>query len=40
MDVTVGIMTAPAQVDYPDILRVWREADRSRRSSTPGSSTT
>jgi alkanesulfonate monooxygenase SsuD/methylene tetrahydromethanopterin reductase-like flavin-dependent oxidoreductase (luciferase family) len=22
-----GIMTAPMQVDYPDILRVWREAD-------------
>ena len=22
-----GIMTAPSQVDYPDILRVWREAD-------------
>ncbi len=23
----VGIMTAPSQVDYADILRVWREAD-------------
>jgi alkanesulfonate monooxygenase SsuD/methylene tetrahydromethanopterin reductase-like flavin-dependent oxidoreductase (luciferase family) len=23
-----GIMTAPAQVGYPDVLRVWREADR------------
>src|SRR4051812_31151350 len=22
-----GIMTAPSQVDYHDILRVWREAD-------------
>ncbi|GAA4902829.1 LLM class flavin-dependent oxidoreductase [Streptomonospora salina] len=22
-----GIMTAPSQVDYPDVLRVWREAD-------------
>src|ERR1700712_3644111 len=22
-----GIMTAPAQVDYHDVLRVWREAD-------------
>ena len=22
-----GIMTAPMQVDYDDILRVWREAD-------------
>jgi len=22
-----GILTAPMQVDYPDILRVWREAD-------------
>ncbi|MBK6012083.1 LLM class flavin-dependent oxidoreductase [Streptomyces sp. MBT53] len=22
-----GIMTAPMQVDYPDLLRVWREAD-------------
>ncbi|MCW2994166.1 MAG: luciferase-like protein [Conexibacter sp.] len=22
-----GIMTAPAQVDYPDILEVWRDAD-------------
>ncbi len=22
-----GIMTAPSQVDYPDLLRVWREAD-------------
>src|ERR1700709_2056994 len=22
-----GIMTAPSQVDYQDILRVWREAD-------------
>ena len=22
-----GIMTAPQQVDYSDILRVWREAD-------------
>ena len=22
-----GIMTAPSQVDYDDILRVWREAD-------------
>jgi alkanesulfonate monooxygenase SsuD/methylene tetrahydromethanopterin reductase-like flavin-dependent oxidoreductase (luciferase family) len=22
-----GIMTAPAQVDYPDLQRVWREAD-------------
>lgn len=24
---TVGIMTPPAQVAYPDIVRVWREAD-------------
>ena len=24
---TFGIMTAPMQVDYQDILRVWREAD-------------
>lgn len=23
----IGIMTAPTQVDYRDILRVWREAD-------------
>ena len=23
----LGIMTAPSQVDYDDILRVWREAD-------------
>ncbi len=22
-----GIMTAPSQVDYQDVLRVWREAD-------------
>ena len=22
-----GIMTAPMQVDYHDVLRVWREAD-------------
>src|ERR1700743_2749636 len=22
-----GIMTAPMQVDYPDLLRVWEEAD-------------
>lgn len=22
-----GIMTAPAQVAYDDVLRVWREAD-------------
>ena len=22
-----GIMTAPSQVDYHDVLRVWREAD-------------
>jgi hypothetical protein len=22
-----GIATAPMQVDYPDIVRVWREAD-------------
>ena len=22
-----GIMTAPMQVDYDDVLRVWREAD-------------
>lgn len=22
-----GIMTAPSQVSYPEILRVWREAD-------------
>jgi alkanesulfonate monooxygenase SsuD/methylene tetrahydromethanopterin reductase-like flavin-dependent oxidoreductase (luciferase family) len=26
-DVTFGIMTAPSQVGYDDILRVWREAD-------------
>jgi alkanesulfonate monooxygenase SsuD/methylene tetrahydromethanopterin reductase-like flavin-dependent oxidoreductase (luciferase family) len=25
--VSFGIATAPQQVDYPDILRVWREAD-------------
>jgi len=24
---TFGIMTAPSQVEYDDILRVWREAD-------------
>ena len=24
-----GIMTAPQQVDYRDLLRVWREAARS-----------
>ena len=24
---TFGIMTAPMQVDYQDVLRVWREAD-------------
>jgi hypothetical protein len=23
-----GIMTAPSQVGYQDVLRVWREADR------------
>jgi hypothetical protein len=22
-----GIMTAPSQVEYDDVLRVWREAD-------------
>ena len=22
-----GIATAPQQVDYPDLLRVWRDAD-------------
>ncbi|MDT5390587.1 MAG: hypothetical protein QOE04_4228, partial [Mycobacterium sp.] len=22
-----GIMTAPMQVDYSDVVRVWREAD-------------
>ena len=25
--VRFGIMTAPSQVDYQDILRVWQEAD-------------
>src|ERR1700676_3159865 len=25
--VSFGIMTAPSQVDYHDVLRVWREAD-------------
>ena len=25
--VSFGIATAPMQVDYPDIVRVWREAD-------------
>src|ERR1700760_4598052 len=25
--VSFGIATAPQQVDYPEILRVWREAD-------------
>ncbi len=25
--VTFGIMTAPQQVSYRDVLRVWREAD-------------
>jgi alkanesulfonate monooxygenase SsuD/methylene tetrahydromethanopterin reductase-like flavin-dependent oxidoreductase (luciferase family) len=25
--VSVGIVTAPSQVDFPDLLRVWREAD-------------
>ena len=24
---TFGIMTAPMQVDYADVQRVWREAD-------------
>ena len=27
MSVSIGIMTAPQQVDYEDVLRVWREAD-------------
>ena len=26
-EVSFGIMTAPAQVEYRDVLRVWREAD-------------
>jgi len=28
MKPSFGIMTAPSQVDYRDVLRVWREADR------------
>ncbi|WAZ26147.1 LLM class flavin-dependent oxidoreductase [Streptomyces cinnabarinus] len=27
MSLSFGIMTAPSQVDYADVLRVWREAD-------------
>ncbi len=27
MPVSFGIMTAPQNVAYPDVLRVWREAD-------------
>ena len=26
-DASFGIATAPQQVDYVDLLRVWREAD-------------
>ena len=32
-------MTAPSQVEYDDVLRVWREADMIPES-TRGSSTT
>jgi hypothetical protein len=27
LSVSFGIMTAPMQVEYEDVLRVWREAD-------------
>jgi hypothetical protein len=38
--VRFGIMTAPSQVEYADVLRVWREADKMQEMSTRGSSIT
>jgi len=40
LHVRFGIATAPMNVDYQDLQRVWREADKFPRLSMRGSSTT